>query len=278
MMIVARLAVLGAIACTLWFNGSYAWSKGDTIVNQLGMVALALSIDLCKCSFLPAASLLWRSKWYLPALVLIPLWLAAFAYSTFAGYAYLTGNRSAVTITEEAAAGQRIRAQADYDAATADLAIGKRATDWTVSAACTAPRNHRQRSFCANVARTQSKLTAASDVLTRVAPVRIEPEVSVIAANTGWAASSIRLLVALVPAALIELVASLGLYALTGRALSERSGNRAESVSPSTATSMPANVRSSSTGALKSSGATSSAARPVSPSLGQLTWSKPRTA
>ncbi|MEQ1672335.1 MAG: hypothetical protein ABL893_15895, partial [Hyphomicrobium sp.] len=62
-MILARLAVYGAILCTLWFNGSYAWSKGGSEIHQYGMVAVAITIDLCKCGFLTGASYLWRNTW-----------------------------------------------------------------------------------------------------------------------------------------------------------------------------------------------------------------------
>ena len=56
-MIIARAAVYIAIAVTMYVNGSYAWSKGGSPVDQWAMLGLALAIDGCKCSFLRVASL-----------------------------------------------------------------------------------------------------------------------------------------------------------------------------------------------------------------------------
>ena len=43
-MILARVAVFGAILCTLWFNGSYAYAKASGEAQQLAMVAVAQAL------------------------------------------------------------------------------------------------------------------------------------------------------------------------------------------------------------------------------------------
>lgn len=216
-MILARIAVYGAILCTLYFNGTYAWSKGGDDLHRYGMVAVALTIDLCKAGFLPAASHLWRNTWRIPALVLFALWPLTFAYSTFAGFASITTNRTATTAVAEANAQQRARAQADYDQATAALTLAKQSAYWSASSACTAPSTIKQRAFCVNVSATKNQQEAATATLNTSTLVYVDPEVSVLRDNTGLTMPTLLLIIAAVPALILELVSSLGLYAISKR-------------------------------------------------------------
>ena len=213
-MIFARLAVYGAIACTLWFNGSYAWSKGGALPHQLSMVALAITIDLCKCGFLPAASRLWGDRSYLPAFLLVVLWLPALAYSTFAGYASITTNRAATSSADQTRADRYSRAQSDYDQASESLTTATASPMWKRSDACTDPRSRRERSFCQSVSDARKRQLEASRQLDTVIHVAVDPEVTVLSETFTWPRHVLSLTVALWPALLLELVASLGLYAV----------------------------------------------------------------
>lgn len=216
-MILARIAVTGAIICTLWFNGSYAWSKGGGPVHQIALVVVALTIDLCKASFLPAASTLWQRTWRLPALALIVLWPLTFAYSTFAGYSAIASNRAVASASPQAEADKRRRALVNYDQAGADLATAKASPLWSASAACTAPKDAKHRNFCDGIARTTQQQTSAAAQLDATPPAQVDPELAVLRDNTGYPLATLTLIVAFVPAFILELVSSFGLYAISNR-------------------------------------------------------------
>lgn len=210
----AHVPVFGAIACTIFFNASYAYGQAGAHEHRAAMVALAVTIDLAKATFLPAAAHYRAKRKLLGPALLVALWLPALAYSTFAGYAYLTTTRALAKIGDEAQAGTRARVQADYDRTTADLATAKSSPDWTATGACTRPRTPPQRTFCTNVADTEKKLAVAARRLDQTPPTHVNPEVTALATVTGWPVPTVGFWVALFPAVLIELVAGLGLYAL----------------------------------------------------------------
>lgn len=210
----AHVAVFGAIACTMFFNASYAIRQAGAHEHQAAMVVLALTIDLAKATFLPAAAAARaRGMWFGP-LLLVLLWLPALTYSTFAGYAYLTTTRSDAHVDDDARAQARARIQATYDRAAADITTAKTAADWNATAACTRTRTQPQRSFCANVKATETKLEAAAANLTITNLIHVNPEITALGDVLGWERPTLTLLIALFPAVLIELVAGLGLYAL----------------------------------------------------------------
>lgn len=198
----------------MFFNASYAYGQAGAHEHQAAMVALALTIDLAKATFLPAAAHFRTHGKIVGPLLLMLLWLPALVYSTFAGYAYLTTTRANAHVDDEAQAGNRTRAQADYDRATKDLATSKTSADWTTTAACTRPRTTPQRTFCSRVAETERKLTEASKIVGSIRPAHVNPEITTLATVSGWTVPTLAFLVALFPAILIELIAGLGLYVL----------------------------------------------------------------
>lgn len=222
-MILARLAVYGAIVCTLWFNGSYAYAKASGEAHQIAMVAVALTIDLCKCGFLPAASYLWLNRYRVPALVLFAMWPLAFGYSLFAGYAAITTNRTFATTSTEGAAQIRTRTQADYDQVASALAVATASPLWTTTAACTAPKTQSHRQFCDGITRMRQQQHAASISLNASKPAHVDPEVTLLADLTQLTPSTLLLVIAFVPALILELVSSLGFYAVSRRATAEAS-------------------------------------------------------
>lgn len=210
----AYLAVAGAIACTLWVNGSYAWwLGGDNLFHQVALTVISIVIDLAKCGFLAAARVLWQAKARIPALVLVVLWVPALAFSTFAGFSYLTTTRSAARATDEAAEAARNRAQARYADATDLIARAKASPLWTASAGCTTiKRDHRD--FCTRVAAAIADQRAATQPLDALPVIHANPEIATLSGATGFPIATIQLVIALWPAVLIELLASLGAYAL----------------------------------------------------------------
>lgn len=220
-MILARIAVFGSIVCTLWWNASYAAAKGGSEFQQYAMVATAVTIDLCKCGFLPAASHLWRNAWRVPATVLVLLWPLTFAYSAFSGFASITTNRSITSAATEGQAQQRSRDQATYDQATAALNLAMTSPLWTATAACSSTKTNKQRDFCDNIATTKSQQEAVGTTLNGSTPAQLDPEVTVLKENTGLSMPTLQLIIAAGPALILELVSSLGFYAISKRSITE---------------------------------------------------------
>jgi hypothetical protein len=216
-MIIARCAVYGAVLVTMYFNGMYAWSKGGAPMDQYAMLAFALSIDGCKASFLRAASLCWRDHHRAVATSLFVLWWPCFAYSTFAGFSYLHTNRAVVSSDKVGHAQERQRAQTTYDQAGADLKLAITSPHWAASASCTLPPKGKGKEFCDGVARLKTTQASAAAILTRITPTDANPEVSGLASTTGLTPDRVQNIIALVSAILIELLASVGFYAIGSR-------------------------------------------------------------
>ena len=214
-MIFARIAVAGAILCTLWFNASYAMQKATDLPGQIALVALALTVDLCKCGFLPAASLLSRRGRELPAIVLMVLFVPCLAFSIFAGFSSITTNRASTTVATQAIADARARAQSAYDESLRDLAAAKTSSLWAATAGCTTFKTPKHREFCERVDEVRQSQQQALSTLNVAPTVAVDPELAVLENVTGLQAQQLLLTVALWPALLIELVSSLGLYAVS---------------------------------------------------------------
>lgn len=210
----AHAPVFGAIACTLFFNAQYAMLHAGPDEQLLAAIALSLTIDLAKATFLPAAARMAGERRHFAALLLVLLWFPALGYSTFAAYGYLASTRANANVIHEIDAGDRARAEADYRRAEADLATAKAHPDWQATGACTRPRTKTHRAFCKSLTETQANLDAAAARLGTTRPVHVMPEVAGLVAATGWPMATITLLIVLVPAVLIELLAGLGLYVL----------------------------------------------------------------
>ncbi|MCC0007727.1 MAG: hypothetical protein H6876_06335 [Hyphomicrobiaceae bacterium] len=213
----ARLAVLLAAGTTLWFNGSYAYLKGDGLTQKMGLIALAVTIDLAKCTFLGAAALTWNDRYRLRAFVFALLWLPALAFSTFCGFSFITTNRTTSSALVAGKAEQRVRAQDDYDRSLADLDTAKQSPNWHATAACTAPKNRKQRDYCASVASLEEALSTASAKLGSAPTFKPDPELTTLRAVVPLDTATLTFIVSAVPAFLIELLASLGSYAVSPR-------------------------------------------------------------
>lgn len=229
-MILARLAVVGAVLCTLWFNASYAYGKGGDVLHQAGMVAVAVTIDLCKCGFLPAAAQLWQRSWRLPAMVLVILWPLAFSYSLFAGYAAIATTRTGTTDRATAQLAERQRFQADYERASAALALAQDAPLYETTAGCTTPKTTAQREFCSAIKSHEANQARAHEALSARAIATVDPELALLQQTIGTTPAHLTLLLAFAPALILELVASLGLYAVSSRLTREAPQQRPERV------------------------------------------------
>jgi hypothetical protein len=88
---------------------------------------------------------------------------------------------------------------------------------WASTNACTTIAKGKAKEFCDAVATLRTEQTKAAAVLNRIAPFDANPEVTGLAANTGIAAERVQFLIAVVPAVLVELLASVGFYAICRR-------------------------------------------------------------
>lgn len=216
-MILARLGIAVAICTTMYFNGTYGYSLGDGAHHPWAMLALAVAIDLCKCSFLPAAAITYRHGHRIGALVLILLFLPCFAFSTFAGYSSILSNR--MLSSADATQKQQARAivQARYDQASADLQTARSLNMWKATGGCTSMRRRVQRAYCQSIQDMQLKLTSIERQLTDTSVVYANPEIIALAGIVGLPVSILTFWVAAIPAVILELIAGLGLFAITAR-------------------------------------------------------------
>lgn len=214
----ARLAVLMAAGTTLFFNGSWAWQSVDATHHRLGLVALALAIDLCKITFLGAAAWCWAANLRLRALTLLLLWPLAFAASTFMGYASITAQTGAADAVTDGKSQDRARLMERYTRARDALAAARKAPEWQATNACTTPRTNPQRTYCANARTLQQAMDDLAAQLGPAPAVTSRQDLQRLSQETGIAAERLAFYAAFLPALLLELLASFGSYAVGNRA------------------------------------------------------------
>lgn len=226
----AAMGATAAILCTLALNAWHGWTQGNTPLQQYGMMAINITIDLIKCGGLPAVSALWITGYRLRSVLLFPLWALAFAWSTFCGYSAILSTRSTTAVEVTGQEQQRTRAQRLYDETTATLETAKTNLFWQASGGCTAPRPP-HRAFCDGIARTTAQRAAAESTLSTVPPVHANPELAALAKETGQPLPWIVFMAALFPAVLLELSASIGFWAVGPRTRTNAPQSAAEGLS-----------------------------------------------
>lgn len=216
-MLLPRIVVGLAVLATLWFNGSYAYSRGDGLPEKLGLVLLAVIIDLAKTSLLAGAAHLRDRRHYLAAVLLFLLWWPAIGLSTWAGYSYVATNRAASAADKTATSESRARAQLRYDQAKRTVELASAAEAYAASAGCTRPKTATARQFCADYDKATAALAAADTALSAPPATRADPETELLASQLGVSQRAIELTITLLPAIFLELISSLGFYAVTRR-------------------------------------------------------------
>ena len=212
----AACGATAAILCTLALNAWHGWSQGNTPLQQYGMMAINVTIDLIKIGGLPAVSHLWTIGYRIRAVTLLPLWALAFGWSTFCGYSAILSTRTTTAVEATGHEQHRARAQRIYDETTATLDTAKTNPLWQASGGCTAIRQS-HRAFCDGIAKATTQRATAERTLSAVAPTQANPELSALAKETGQPLPWIIFMAALFPAVLLELVASVGFWAVGPR-------------------------------------------------------------
>ncbi|MEQ1695252.1 MAG: hypothetical protein ABL901_05355 [Hyphomicrobiaceae bacterium] len=214
-MLIARIVVGMAVLATLLFNGSYAYTRGDGQFEKLGLILLAVIIDLSKTSFLAAAAHLRANRHILAAVVLFVLWWPAIALSSWASFSYISTNRAATAADKAAGSDARDRAQRRYDLAKRKVELVTADSAYVSSAGCAKPKGAVATKFCEGVSEATEELAAAEAALTKAPPGRADPETLLLAQQTGVQQGTVEFMITVVPALFLELVASLGFYAVT---------------------------------------------------------------
>lgn len=212
---IVRLVVYAAILATLAFNGSYAWSRGSSLHEQILLVVLAVIIDAAKTSFLAGAGFLRDHRHYVAALILFVLWWPAFALSTWAGFSNIATWRAASSSDKVTAGDTRSRAQARYDQARRQLALITSAPTFTQTAGCTQTKVQAQRTFCDGYAKANAEVKTADAALSTTHAGKADPETALLADISGLPRQLVEFLVAFIPSLFVELIAALGFYVIT---------------------------------------------------------------
>lgn len=211
---IARAAVLLAAVTTLYFNGSYAWLTADAAHGKIGFVAMALAIDLAKITFLGAVAWCWDQGYRVRAVCLLVLWPFAFSASTFMAYASITTQRQTATAITTGKADDRLRFQDRYDRTREALTAARRSPAWSSTAGCTTPTTSNQRQACGRITDLQKTLDTLADQLGPAPILTAQQDLAQLAAETQIPVARLAFLAAFLPAVLLELLASLGSYAV----------------------------------------------------------------
>lgn len=213
-MTLAYLVVALAAIATLIFNAGYAWSRGHTEIEKASLVLLAVIIDLAKVSFLAAAAVLWQRRQRLAGSILMLLWCPAIVLSCWASYSYVATSRAATSAIGSDANAVRSRAEQTFERAKRKVDLATKHEAFAETAGCTRTPSARLKAYCDGYRQAEADLKAAEAALTPLRAVAVDAEVAQLARIIGADRTVIELLIALVPALFLELVASLGFYAV----------------------------------------------------------------
>ena len=213
-MTLAYVVVALAAFATLIFNGGYAWSRGHTDVEKASLVLLAVIIDLAKVSFLAAASVLWHRQQRFAASILVLLWCPAIVLSCWASYSYVVTSRATTSAVGTDTNAVRTRAEQSFERAKRKVDLATNHETFSETAGCTRTPSARLKAFCESYRQAEADLKTAEAALTPIRSVAVDPEVTQLARIIGADRTVIELLIALIPALFLELVASLGFYAV----------------------------------------------------------------
>lgn len=211
-MIALRLAASIAALVTITLNAAYGFKTSATLEYAVLFAALNAALDVAKCACLVGANRAWHNRQPVAALILFLLFWPLLANSLWCGLSEVAFNRGHEQSRFTADAQRRALARADHDRAAAELADLEAGPDYKASTACALPKTNRARTLCARHADATQRLHSAADAINAPPADDPTPQMTLLAAWTGYDMPVLLLAAALWPIALAELCGSVGFY------------------------------------------------------------------
>lgn len=211
-MMALRLASLVAAAVTITLNATYGFKSSPVLQYAILFAALNAALDIAKCACLVGASRAWREGQPLAAFILFVMFWPLLANSLWCGLSEVSFNRASEQTQFNADDGNRTRAAAKHKRAAADLLNIEASPLFKSSTACALPKTQRERTLCTSHAFAKKQVAEADAILATKPAADPAPEITLLAAWTGYDLATLLLATALWPIALAELCGSVGFY------------------------------------------------------------------
>jgi len=232
----ARVATgLSGIICGA-FSASAAFVNGKNLgtTDTSGLLfGAAFAAVVVGSWFLPGyAAEAWSRNARARAVTLWIGWAITVAFVLVNAVGFTALHRSETVGHRAIEASSYDRAQAQLETATAELAAAKANPRWLTTAGCTNATAERSRAFCEAVQAKQAEIQAARAVLDRGKPASVDAQADTLAWVTGQPVEWIRQAVPVFLAVVLELAASLLLWASMKPAVEERAPTPATTALP----------------------------------------------
>ncbi|MDX2308557.1 MAG: hypothetical protein NW216_09985 [Hyphomicrobium sp.] len=190
----AAFAILVAGICTTAMNWRFSYQLGANEFDSVVWATFSVALDVAKWLMLPFAALACRHHKFRAAAA-FAIWLVASIYSFAAAIGFAAFARE--TAVAEHAVQSDLRAT---------LELMRQSPRWTSSAACADVTAERSRTFCANYAEVEAKLTATAH--------HADPQSALFARITGHSPDTMRIVLSVFLAVACEIISALGFYAI----------------------------------------------------------------
>ena len=208
---IPAIVVIGAIAAAM--NWRFGQTLGHTELDGYLFGALGVALVALNWILPGAAAHAASRRARLQQTACIGLWLVCAGYTLVSSVGFSAVHRAENGADRQETAGRYERAKADHERLTGELAVMKASPKYEAAAGC-ADAKWRQADFCAEVKAKEAEIKAAKRDMDAGRPASIDPQAETLAKLTGFDIGSVSTGLAIAVAVVMELVSSLGFFAV----------------------------------------------------------------
>lgn len=206
------VATIAICIITASMNAAFGYGLAPDPFHAILLASGAVFVDVLKWIALP----IWRqAQGTGPKAAALVIFVISMSYSFAAAFGFAVLNRHAAAGIHQAAADSRARSLADHQRLTRDLALAEVDPLWKATAACTKPAGKSQRAFCEAHRQRQLQATALATRVEEGGTRDPDPQARLLADLTGLTLINAQRTLAMTVALVLEVIACLGLYAIT---------------------------------------------------------------
>ncbi len=208
---IPAIVVIGAIAAAM--NWRFGQTLGHTELD--GMLFGALGVALVALNWiLPGAAAHAASRRArLQQAACVFLWIVCAGYTLVSSVGFSAVHRAETGADRKESSERYDRAKADHERLTGELAAMKASPKYEAAAGC-ADAHYRQADFCAEVKAKEAEIKAAKHDMDAGRPASVDPQAETLASLTGFRIEQVSTALAISVAVVMELVSSLGFFAV----------------------------------------------------------------
>jgi hypothetical protein len=208
---VPAVVVIGGIAAAM--NWRFGQTLGHSELDGYLFGALGVALVALNWIMPGAAAFAASRKARLQQAACIGLWLICAAYTLVSSVGFSALHRAENASGRQELSERYTTAKADYERLTGELAAMKSSPKYTAASGC-ADARWRQADFCADVKTKEAEIKAAKSDMEAGRPASVDPQAETLARLTGFDVPAVSTALAVAVAVVMELVSSLGFFAV----------------------------------------------------------------